>query len=68
MAKGITTNSKLINRSNYVLRAQRLRKHEANGTLLPNERTGHPGARRRFQNTKGNWVPQKDGKEPQVYV
>ena len=67
MAKGVTTNAVTINRSNYVLRANSLKRHEKNGTLIQDLERGIPGARRRFSNTKRNWTPAKDGKEPEVY-
>lgn len=44
-------------RDNYALRAKRLRKHEENGTLYPDDKKGIPGARRRFANTKGGFIP-----------
>lgn len=61
MPKGVTTNSVLLNRSNYVLRARRLKSHEKNGTLIQDLEKGIPGARRRFSNTKRNWTPPKQG-------
>jgi hypothetical protein len=66
MAKGITSNTTLLNRSNYALRGKRLKRHEKNNTLLENERTGTPGARRRFSNTKGTWTPPKAGETVHV--
>ena len=61
MAKGLTTNSVLLNRNNYALRAKRLKRHEKAGTLVSDEEKGIPGARRRFQNTKGMFKPQPAG-------
>lgn len=54
MRNVITSVSMILNSNNYAKRADRLRKHEENGTLST--------ARRRFQNTKGHFKPKADSK------